>query len=279
MHSALGLALMQAAGARQIVIEGDPPAKAIYGAFPSHAGVLSALLAQEGLGAACDALDGQAGLPALVAGDGRARPAIDTDFGARFDLMSASFKPWPVSGHVTPFVEAALDVAHERLLEPRNIARVRLAGSPTIRAWFEPPEKRKLPETSPAAANSVYFAVAKALVHGQLTLGDFTPEALRDEATLAFTSRMEHAFDASMEGGSVEIWTQAGERYAKTVTTPLGHPARPMSLSRLRDKFLDCAGHAAWPIPSAILEQVVEAVEQLEELPDVGIIPELLRPT
>jgi len=269
-HSALGLALMQAAGARQVVIEGDPPAKAIYGAFPSHAGVLSALLAREGLGAACDALDGEAGLPALVARAGAARPNIDSDFGAQFYLLSASFKPWPVSGHVTPFVEAALDIAHEQLLEVHNIARVRLVGNPSIRAWFEPAEKRKRPETSPAAANSVYFAVAKALVNGRLTLDDFTRAGLRDEAAAAFTVRM--------EGGSVEIWTHAGQRHTKTIATPLGHSARPMSIARLHDKFLDCAGHAAWPIPSAALKQVGETIEHLEDVADVSSIPALLRP-
>src|SRR5258706_10888127 len=44
MRSALGLALMQMSGSRQVVLSGDPPAKAIYGAFPNQAGVLAALL-------------------------------------------------------------------------------------------------------------------------------------------------------------------------------------------------------------------------------------------
>ena len=37
MRDALGLALMQAAGSMQVVLDGDPPAKAIYGAFPNQA--------------------------------------------------------------------------------------------------------------------------------------------------------------------------------------------------------------------------------------------------
>src|SRR5262249_27745606 len=43
MQSALGLALMQASGTMQLVLDGDPPAKAIYAAFPNLAGVLSVL--------------------------------------------------------------------------------------------------------------------------------------------------------------------------------------------------------------------------------------------
>jgi 2-methylcitrate dehydratase PrpD len=70
MRSAFGLALMQMAGSRQIVLSGDPPAKAIYGAFPNQAGVLAALLSKEGLGADCDFIGEPAGLYAMIY-DGR----------------------------------------------------------------------------------------------------------------------------------------------------------------------------------------------------------------
>ena len=52
MMSALGLALMQASGNRQPVLEGTS-SKAAYTAFPNHGGALSALLAQRGLEAGC----------------------------------------------------------------------------------------------------------------------------------------------------------------------------------------------------------------------------------
>jgi 2-methylcitrate dehydratase PrpD len=60
MHSALGLALMQAAGGRQPVLEGSP-AKAIYAGFANHGGLLSALLSQRDLGAQCAVFEGEAG--------------------------------------------------------------------------------------------------------------------------------------------------------------------------------------------------------------------------
>ena len=54
MENAFGLAMMQMAGSRQITMGGDPPAKAIYGAFPNQAGVQAALLARAGLTADVD---------------------------------------------------------------------------------------------------------------------------------------------------------------------------------------------------------------------------------
>src|SRR2546428_5232134 len=61
MHSVLGLALMQAAGTRQVSFEGGE-AKAIYGAYANHGAVLSALLAEQGIGARCAVLEGPAGI-------------------------------------------------------------------------------------------------------------------------------------------------------------------------------------------------------------------------
>lgn len=205
MHSALGLALMQAAGTRQVVIEGDPPAKAIYGAFPNHAGLLAAQLAQRGLDARCEALTGVAGVPSLVDEGGRRRFQLDEDFGARFNLLDATFKPWPVSGHVTPYIEAALNLAGEHALRAEDVARVELRAAPAVRAWFEPPEQRKRPQTSAAAANSIYFGVAKALVNGKVGLADFTSGGLTQPAVLQFTERMHHVLDGGRQGsGSIE---------------------------------------------------------------------------
>ncbi len=62
MESAFGLALMQMAGSRQITVAGDPPAKAIYGAFPNQAGVQSAFLAKAGLAANVNVFGKPAGL-------------------------------------------------------------------------------------------------------------------------------------------------------------------------------------------------------------------------
>src|SRR5262249_14430202 len=46
MQDALGISLMQAAGSRQLVRMGDPPAKAIYGAFPNQAAVIATGLSE-----------------------------------------------------------------------------------------------------------------------------------------------------------------------------------------------------------------------------------------
>src|SRR5262245_53264559 len=103
MRSALGLALMQMAGSRQVVLSGDPPAKAIYGAFPNQAGVLAALLSQQGLGADCDIVGEPAGLYPMIYGGECDLKVLTKGLGEKFLLNEVEFKPWPTSNHVHAF--------------------------------------------------------------------------------------------------------------------------------------------------------------------------------
>ena len=102
MHSTLGLALMQAGGTMQVVFDGDPPAKAIYGGFSSLGGMLAAQLSKEGLGAQVDAIEGRAGLYGLFYNGRYAGNVLQENLGREFQLVRAHFKPWPTSGVVHP---------------------------------------------------------------------------------------------------------------------------------------------------------------------------------
>jgi 2-methylcitrate dehydratase PrpD len=283
MHSALGLALMQASGRRQVVIEGDPPAKAIYGAFPNHGGLLAARLAQQGLDARCEALTGEAALPSLVAVRDRQPFALDTHFGTRFYYLEAAFKPWPVSGHVTPYIEAALTLASAHSLRSEQIAAVHLRADTEVRAWLEPPEQRKHPSSAAAAANSVYFAVAKALVNGRVGLEDFTSGGLLQSEALNFTERMQHSFGGRTQtqgeqAGALEIVTTAGKSHAAPLEAPLGTPGRPMHWPQLIGKFRDCAAHSAGAIPQGRLDLVIGLIQRLEDVQDIRALTEALDP-
>jgi 2-methylcitrate dehydratase PrpD len=276
MHSALGLALMQAAGTMQVVLEGDPPAKAIYGAFANHGGMLAALLAAQGLGAACSAIDGEAGLYGIFYGDPGAADAVIDGLGEEYELVRMSFKPWPTSGIAHPFIEAALDLATRHNLDPATVEEIQLRGGPQVRHWFEPEDQRKRPQNAAMAANSVYYAVAKALANRRVTLADFTAAGLFQPETLQLMDRMHFTADPELgRSGVVEVVTD-GERIAKRVDTPRGRSANPMTQDQLVEKFRDCARYAATPLPPANLEEVISLVSVLEELPDVSAIPALL---
>jgi 2-methylcitrate dehydratase PrpD len=277
MHSAFGIAVMQAAGARQVsVVGGEPPAKAIYGAFPNHGGMLAVELAASGLGAECDALEGQAGFYAMFYGGEFDTEALLGDLGQQYACLGATFKPWPTSGVVTPFVEAALDVVRQHRPRATDVDHIHMRGGPRARGWLEPPEERKHPRNAAAAANSVYFAVAKVFTNGRLTLADFGDAALTQPESQMIAERMDHQIEENLGQAAIVEMRTADIQVSKRVDSPLGSPEHPMSDDQLLQKFLDCASHAVNRTPHNRLREVVERIGALEEESDVRRLLSLL---
>jgi 2-methylcitrate dehydratase PrpD len=278
MDSALGVMLMQVSGTRQVVIYGDPPAKGIYSAFPNHGGVLSALLAKEGLSARCQAIEGGAGLYAMFY-DGVYDPeAFREALGEEFHMLNAAFKPWPTSGLVHPFIDGALQIQQEHDIDPAMIESVHLTGDPQLKNWFEPVEERRRPTSAASAANSVVFGTAKALINRAVTLQDFTPEGMTQPDVLALTKKMDHSLDPSLgiRAGVIEVVTTSGARIARRQEAPLGQPDNPLSDDQLVQKFRDCAQHSARPIAEEALDRVIDFIDHLEDVPDVAVMTALL---
>ena len=126
MDSALGLMLMQVSGTRQVVLYGDPPSKGIYAAFPNQGGVLSALMAKEGLEGRCLAIEGQAGLFNMFYNGVYAPKALRDGLGERFHILETVFKPWATSGMCHPFIDAALKLREAHNIDPRQVQQHRL---------------------------------------------------------------------------------------------------------------------------------------------------------
>lgn len=268
MRSAFGLALMQMAGSRQIVLSGDPPAKAIYGAFPNQAGVLAALLSKEGLGADCDFIGEPAGLYAMIY-DGDCDANVLTDgLGTRFLLEDVAFKPWPTSNNLHPFIEAASEISRSGL-DVSKITEVEILAHSQLRPWCEPLGVRRRPDNAAAAANSIPFCVAKSLVHGNVRLADFTFQGLKDVTTLEVAACTSYRLDDAVKGAVVNIKLNDGQRLEGRVETPLGHPARPVPMEQLIEKFRDCCRHTLKPLTPDRVRELISLIESLDQLDDV----------
>ena len=262
MHSAFGLAVMQAAGMRQVIIGGDVQAKAIYGAFPNQAGVAAVLLAEAGLRADFEALEGESGLYGVAAGGHFDAEAIGAELGKRFAFTATEFKQWPASLHVAPFIAAAIALAERHDLAAGDIAAVEIAGPPHIRDWFEPLAPRRHPANAVAAADSAIFVTAKALLHRRVGLADFSPAGLTDAAYDALADRITYRLDASVRGGVVELRLNDGRQFAQSVERTTSHDS-------IVAKFRDCCSNAP-ALTGDHVEAMVQFADRLEEADDVS---------
>jgi 2-methylcitrate dehydratase PrpD len=272
MRSALGLALMQMAGSRQIVLSGDPPAKAIYGAFPNQAGVLAALLSKAGLGADCDFIGEPAGLYAMIYDGDCDANVLSDGLGSRFLLEDVEFKPWPTSNHLHSFIEAASEIRRSGL-EIAKITEVEIRAHSQLRPWCEPLDMRRRPDNAAAAANSIPFCVAKSLVHGNVTLADFSFEGLQDAATLEVAARLSYHLDDAVKGAVVNIKLNDGRSLEARVNTPLGHRTRSVPMEKLIEKFRDCCRHTLMPLAPDRVGEIISLIENLEQLDDMIKLP------
>ena len=277
IHSALGLALMQASGGRQPVLEGRP-AKAIYAAFSCQGGMLSALLTQRGLLGDCAVFEGAAGFFPTYYGGRFDRSALVDGLGDDYFMTNVGFKPWPTTGVAHVFIEAAINLAVQSELEPDAVEHVLVSGEPHIRTFCEPLQTRRNPQAPVEAEDSVIFATAKALANRSLSLADLqpTPEGLFQPDAVRIANVTDYRVDESLgKSGVVEVTLRSGETLTGRVDQARGHRDNPLSDEQRRRKFTDCAVHAASPLSDAVLQEVMDMVDHLEDVSDVGVFAKL----
>ncbi|MCW2682197.1 MAG: hypothetical protein JWP33_110 [Blastococcus sp.] len=270
-HSAIGMAVMQAAGTMEVMRLGDVPAKAAYAAFPNAAGLTAAMLAAAGLDAGFQAVEGEHGLFGLQLGVGP--PLADRLDGHEIRSAVAHVKRWPVSLCVERFLAAALDGGLAGIAATRAIASVHIAADEADRSWLEPAAARRRPTNPAGAANSIQFSVAGFLLHGDVPAGRPAEVRLADEAVLALAARTSHVL-APGPRRLVVRFTDGDERVLPVDDVPRGAPA---TYADVAEKFRSCAALAAEPPPAAALDAVVEGVRDLADLADVRPVLAQLR--
>ncbi|MFM1814810.1 MAG: hypothetical protein RLZ98_1505 [Pseudomonadota bacterium] len=271
MRSTLGLALMQAAGSRQVVLSGDPPAKAIYGAFPCQSGVLAALLAQEGLGADIEFLSGPAGLFSMVYGGRHDAQVLADGLGGRFLFEEVDFKPWATSNHLHPFIGAALQL-HASGVGATDIESVQFVVDAQLLPWCEPMDARQRPANAAGAANSLFFSVAKVLAKGSLLLSDFTPQGLADEAALVLAARSGYRCRQGQEPEAVIVTDRDGRVHVRAIASTPVRAGMPGARPSIESKFRDCCREAAWPFTDDRIDRIIALTNALEEVEDIGAL-------
>lgn len=134
--------------------------------------------AMAGLSAAYLAADGFTGAPALT-WEADEVAGIWSDVGSRWRILEQYFKAYPVCRWAQPAIEAALTLQREHRLTVDAIARVEVV------TFHEGTRlSTRTPVSSDEAQYSLPFAVAAALVRGQVGAAEVSGAALHDPAIL-----------------------------------------------------------------------------------------------
>ncbi|MGG4554625.1 MmgE/PrpD family protein [Paenibacillus humicus] len=271
---AFSLVLSQSTCSAELINNSQSLIRSVRDAFSAKAGVMSSMLAVEGISGFTEPFEGRMGFFHAFAGGRYNLLRLVENLGSVFEGANVSFKPWPSCGGTHAFIEAAMRIRNEYMIKPEEITAVEVIVNPVFQMLCEPAQSKRRPATAIDAKFSLPFVTATALHYGNVGLDHFAAEALQNEQVLKLADKVVYQIDhaaarAEAVGGALKVITGRGAFYVK-VDKPFGHPEQPMSEQMLMTKFRDCARYAERPLSDEHIDQLVERVMNLEQVKDVS---------
>ncbi|MCL4738481.1 MAG: MmgE/PrpD family protein [Burkholderiaceae bacterium] len=273
--NAFGIAYHQCSGNGQAVTDGALT-KRLGPGMASRGGVMAALMAQRGITGARESLEGRQGLFQVYHHGEFDRDELVGGLGTRWENLRVSLKPYPCCRGIHPTIDAALAL-HRRLGgDASRVRGIALAtGAANHRLLCTPHEAKVRPRNPVDAQFSIPWGLVIALRKGRVTMADFGPDAVADEATLALAACVRTQVDEALnsprgiEAVRVTVTLDDGTELSEIVRDPTGSPGQPLSWSQIVEKFDDCLDGAGGAVPASRARHAVELVRDLERLTDV----------
>lgn len=277
MVNAMGIAYAQAAGNTQCMADGALT-KRMQPGFAARGGVLSALLAKNGITGAHNVLEGAAGLYHVYLKDAYDRAALLAELGKRFEGVNLSFKPYPSCRYTHTAIDATLNLLREHRIDADAVASITVGvNQHAYQNVCMPLAVKTRPVSVVDAQFSIPYCVATALVKKDVLIQDFAEREMRNPRVLALAQKVRPLVDAEIEArhagqmspALVSITLQDGRTLCARKDAPRGSPEDPMSFGELVEKFRRCADECGGRLPAAGIEAAIDMVRNLESLSDV----------
>lgn len=271
VNAAISLGFSMAGGSK---LQFGTMAKPVHAGLAALHGVMAAELAAGGITATPEPLEGPWGFRDLFAGPASpgyagiaariGRPLAIEQYG-----LKAKVHPGCASAHCA--IDAVLALRREFGIHSTEVASVDVLVNRMSYDNLMYPD----PGTEMEARFSMQYCIALALLHGRLTLRDFTPAAIRRAEVRrwlpAITMRHTGAGDPlqladnGREPAKVTLHLKDGRKPERFVQYPKGVLQAPMSPEELDAKLADCARSLA-PAALGKLRSLLDGFERLADL-------------
>jgi 2-methylcitrate dehydratase PrpD len=269
MSWALGMAGSQAAGLRE---QFGSMAKSLHIGKAAANGVLGALLAGCGFDATERIFEGRRGFNAVLS-TGQHLEQLTEDLGQRWEFANNGIKPYACGVVTHPIIDAVRRLREREAMSADQVREISARVHPLVLELTGNPE----PRVGLEGKFSVYHCAAIALLEGNAGPGQFTDEAVTRSEAIDLRRLMTATADPGLRESQAEVTVMLndGRRLTEWVEAASGSPQNPMSDEDLRRKVHDLV----WPfIPRWKEQRLLELVDGLENVPDVGAFAELLEP-
>jgi len=280
MVNALGITYSQTAGSFQSIADAVLTKRAQLG-FAARAGAFSALLAERGITGPSNCIEGEYGIyNNYIKGEYDPNMVI-ADLGKRFEIEGMGFRAYPSCGYTHGPIFSTLTLMKENGIKPDDVLEINISTGRNAADLFEPSERKRRPPVVPDAQFSIPYTVGVAVIKGNVGIGDFTTEAIKDERVLAVAQKvnpiiLSELTKREVDPSIVEIKTKDGRQFSMRMDNRKGTPENPMSPEEFADKFRDCLAHGRKRISKRKTEKIMQLLMNLEDVEDVGAVIRML---
>lgn len=282
MQNALGIALSQLGGTRQVVVD-SAMTKRFQPGFMTAAGLLSTELSAAGVGGCRNVFDGQYGFFNLYWHGAYQRDELTRDLGRHFEGVGTSFKPYPCCRYTHGAIDAALEGIREHGISSSTVERVEVHV--TTQKFFDVVSRPFALTDNPAMDGqfSIPYTVASALLDGYVFLDSFDPGTVREPRRSALAKKVTVHRDLPVADpkvlGPVAVDIFVPERVHRMgVHQFKGSPEVPLAWEDCIAKFKRCCSHAGGALSAARQDRLIDMVMNLEQVRQIDTLVECLVP-
>jgi 2-methylcitrate dehydratase PrpD len=256
---ALGIGATQSSGLKRVF---GTMCKPFHAGRSSQAGLMSALLAEEGFTSAEDALEGPQGFFQVLGGNGNEAP-LDR-LGRAWDVGDLSQK-YHASCHATHSpLEATLSIVKKEKVSLDRIEAIRVHSSELALSAASKTDA----STGLEGKFSIPYCVANALVTGETGNQAFTDEKVRDPGVRELMKKITVTVDPEMKTleSRVEMKTAEGNTFSAFSDVLKDVPALNMKREKVKSKYFDLCGPVMGKEKTGTLADEILGMETLPNL-------------
>ena len=248
---ALGIAGSMASGIIEYLAEGTWT-KRMHPGWAAQSGLRAALFARAGFLGPRTVFEGVHGLFHGFAHTAKGDyDALIGDFAERWVIETLAFKPYPCGTMAHPYIDCARRLAAKGIKASDVKEMVCEVAEGTVHRLWEPLAAKQRPPNGYAAKFATPFILATGFVKGNVGLGDFTAEAVRDPDVLALAAKVRYVIDPDNPypngfTGHIRATLHDGTVVEERQPHFRGGANEPLTRQDIEDKFALNARHGGW---------------------------------
>jgi 2-methylcitrate dehydratase PrpD len=269
MTYAMGIASTQPTGFREMI---GTYTKSIHAGKAAANGMLSALLAKEGMTSSLQPLEAKRGYGFLLS-DSFDVAFLEKPWGNDWLILKNTYKPFACGIVAHPAIDAAIRLRGLGV-DASDISSITLDVHPLV---FELTGKLE-PKDSFQAGISVYHSVAVGLLDGKAGPGQYALERVLDENVINLRKKIKAVRSDKMNVDQTVLRAElkSGKSMEIFVEHVIGSPDNPLTEKGLKEKFRDLT--AAY-LSKDKQERIIQLTWRLDQQPNLHEIVELCRET